>query len=141
MDVMTKEQRHKNMSHIRDRDTKLEVLVRSALFRAGFRFRKNDSRYPGKPDVVLPKYKTVIFVNGCFWHHHEGCKLAYVPKSRVDFWMKKFHQNQVNDKFQKEELERMGWHVITIWECELKKDFDGVITRLIEVLRSRQDQN
>jgi len=135
MDVLTKEQRHKNMSHIRDRDTKQEVIVRSALFRAGFRFRKNDPRYPGKPDVVLPKYKTVIFVNGCFWHHHEGCKLAYIPKTRTDFWMKKFRQNQVNDKLQREELEQLGWHVIYIWECELKKDFNSVIKRLIEILR------
>lgn len=139
-DRISKERRSWNMGRIRSKNTKLEVLVRSALFRAGFRFRKNDKRYPGTPDIVLPRYKTVIFVNGCFWHHHEGCRLGYVPKTRTDFWMKKFRQNQVNDKLNRDKLEEMGWHVITIWECELKKDFDEVIIRLIEVMRVRQDK-
>lgn len=134
-DTVSKEQRSWNMSRIRSRDTKPEVKVRSWLFRQGFRFRKNDRRYPGRPDVVLPKYHTVIFVNGCFWHHHEGCQFAYIPKSRTDFWLKKFKTNQVNDKLQRDALEQMGWHVIVVWECELKKDFEGVMKRISDFLR------
>lgn len=129
-DTVSKVQRSWNMSRIRSRDTKPEVKVRSWLFKQGFRFRKNDRRYPGRPDVVLPKYHTVIFVNGCFWHHHEGCQFAYIPKSRTDFWLKKFKANQVNDKLQRDALEQMGWHVIVVWECELKKDFEGVMKRI-----------
>lgn len=133
-DTVSKEQRSWNMSRIRSRDTKPEVKVRSWLFRQGFRFRKNDRRYPGRPDVVLPKYHTVIFVNGCFWHHHEGCKYGYTPKTRTEFWLKKFKTNQVNDKLQRDALEQMGWHVIVVWECELKKDFEGVMKRIADSL-------
>lgn len=129
-DTISPEHRSWNMSRIKDKDTKPEVKVRSWLFKQGFRFRKNDRRYPGRPDVVLPKYHTVIFVNGCFWHHHEGCQFAYIPKSRTDFWLKKFKANQVNDKLQRDALEQMGWHVIVVWECELKKDFEGVMKRI-----------
>lgn len=134
-DTISPEHRSWNMSRIKDKDTKPEVKVRSWLFRQGFRFRKNDRRYPGRPDVVLPKYHTVIFVNGCFWHHHEGCQFAYIPKSRTDFWLKKFKANQVNDKLQRDTLEQMGWHVIVVWECELKKDFEGVMKRIESSLR------
>lgn len=134
-DRISKEKRSWNMSRIQGKNTKPEVKVRSWLFRRGFRFRKNDARYPGKPDVVLPKYHTVIFVNGCFWHHHEGCPYAYIPKSRTDFWMKKFKTNQINDKLQRDQLESMGWKVITIWECELKKDFEGVMNRVVKAMR------
>lgn len=134
-DRISKEKRSWNMSRIQGKNTKPEVKVRSWLFRRGFRFRKNDARYPGKPDVVLPKYHTAIFVNGCFWHHHEGCPYAYVPKSRTEFWMKKFRTNQVNDKLQRDQLESMGWKVITIWECELKKDFEGVMNRVVKAIR------
>ena len=124
------------MSHIRSKNTKIEVLARSFLFRQGFRFRKNDRKLPGTPDIVLPRYRTVIFINGCFWHHHEGCRLAYIPKTRTDFWMNKFRKNMVNDKLNREKLEKEGWNVITIWECELKDDFDGVMSRVADVLRS-----
>lgn len=134
-DTISPEHRSWNMSRIKDKDTKPEVKVRSWLFKQGFRFRKNDRRYPGRPDVVLPKYHTVIFVNGCFWHHHEGCQFAYIPKSRTDFWLKKFKANQVNDKLQRDALEQMGWHVIVVWECELKKDFEGVMKRIESSLR------
>jgi DNA mismatch endonuclease (patch repair protein) len=134
-DRISKEKRSWNMSRIQGKNTKPEVKVRSWIFRRGFRFRKNDARYPGKPDVVLPKYHTVIFVNGCFWHHHEGCPYAYIPKSRTDFWMKKFKTNQINDKLQRDQLESMGWKVITIWECELKKDFEGVMNRVVKAMR------
>ena len=123
------------MSRIRSRDTKPEVKVRSWLFRQGFRFRKNDRRYPGRPDVVLPKYHTVIFVNGCFWHHHEGCRYGYTPKTRTDFGISKFKRNQINDKLNRDTLEQMRWRVIVVWECELKKDFEGVMKKIADSLR------
>lgn len=90
--------------------------------------------------MVLPKYHTVIFVNGCFWHHHEGCKYGYTPKTRTDFWISKFKRNQINDKLNRDALEQMGWHVITVWECELKKDFEGVMNRIVQSL-SKFDQS
>lgn len=121
-DKITPEHRSWNMSRIKGKDTKIEVQVRSWLFARGFRFRKNDRRYPGTPDVVLPKYRTVIFINGCFWHRHEGCRYATTPKTRTEFWQKKFDRNVANDIRHKEELEAMGWKVITLWECELKKN-------------------
>jgi len=120
MDVLTKEQRHKNMSRIRGKNTKPEEIVRKYLFSRGFRYRKNDRRYPGKPDIVLPKYKTVIFVNGCFWHRHEGCRYASVPKSRQDFWLPKLQGNVERDQRNIEALKKAGWSVIVIWECEIK---------------------
>jgi DNA mismatch endonuclease (patch repair protein) len=133
-DTVSKKQRSWNMSRIRSRDTKPEVKVRSWLFRQGFRFRKNDRRYPGRPDVVLPKYHTVIFVNGCFWHHHEACKYGYTPKTRTEFWLSKFRRNQINDKLNRDALEQMGWRVIVVWECELKKDFEGVMKKIADSL-------
>lgn len=136
MDDRTTEQRSVNMSHIRANNTSIEVLVRKELFRRGFRFRKNDKRYPGKPDIVLPKYKAVIFINGCFWHHHAGCKRATTPKSNTDYWKKKFQRNIENDVKHAKELEDAGWQVITIWECELKKDFDGTIEQVEKKIRS-----
>ena len=120
MDVHDKKTRSYNMSQIKGKDTKPEELVRKYLFSQGFRYRKNDARLPGKPDIVLPKYKTVIFVNGCFWHKHEGCKYFVEPKTRTEFWMNKINRNQERDKEVKQQLAKMGWHSITIWECELK---------------------
>ena len=98
VDKVSKEIRSYNMSRIRSKDTKPEILVRSYLFSKGLRFRKNDKRYPGSPDVVLPKYKTIVFVHGCFWHLHEGCKYAVMPKSNVEFWEKKLYGNRERDK-------------------------------------------
>lgn len=135
-DTISKEHRSWNMSQIRGADTKPEVLVRSWLFRHGFRFRKNDKRLPGVPDVVLPRYKVAIFVNGCFWHHHQGCQYAYMPKSRVEFWARKFAQNTVNDKLHRERLEAMGWKVITIWECELKDHMNEVMEKIEAILKN-----
>ncbi|MBT1174279.1 very short patch repair endonuclease [Bifidobacterium sp. LC6] len=109
------------MSHIRGKDTSIEVLVRSYLFRRGLRFRKNDKRYPGHPDVVLPKYRTIVFVNGCFWHMHEGCTKHSMPKSNVEFWTAKLLRNRARDAAQHAELEAAGWRVIVVWECELAK--------------------
>ena len=122
VDKFSKETRSYVMSRIRGKDTKPEILVRKYLFSKGLRFRKNDRRYPGSPDVVLPKYNTVVFVHGCFWHLHEGCKHAIIPKSNVDYWKKKLYGNRERDERNLKELEAMGWNVITVWECELKKD-------------------
>ena len=138
MDGLTPERRSWNMSRIRSKDTKIEVEVRKYLFSKGFRFRKNDKRFPGKPDVVLPKYKTVIFVNGCFWHMHEGCKQARLPKTNVEFWKEKMERNAANDKLHQEQLCSMGWHVIVLWECELKRDFEKVLDGVIQTLQSRR---
>lgn len=121
MDVHDQKTRSYNMSRVKGKDTKPEEIVRKYLFFQGFRYRKNDKRLPGKPDIVLPKYKTVIFVNGCFWHKHEGCKYFVWPKSNSEFWKEKIESNIVRDKKQYEELKNAGWHVIIVWECELKK--------------------
>ena len=126
MDTMTKEQRHQNMSHIKSKNTSLEMLVRKRLFHDGFRYRINVSNLPGKPDIVLPKYHTVIFVNGCFWHRH-NCKLATMPKTHTEFWQRKFEQNVKNDLANHKKLRNMGWHVIILWECEIKEDFEQLI--------------
>ena len=120
MDKLTKEQRHHCMSAIKGKNTKPEILVRKFLFARGFRYRLNHPRLPGHPDIVLRKYKTCIFVNGCFWHKHEGCKYFVVPKTRTEFWLNKINRNQERDKEVKKQLAKMGWHSITIWECELK---------------------
>lgn len=122
-DKLTPEKRSWNMSRIKGKDTKIEVEVRKYLFSKGYRFRKNDKRYPGKPDIVLPKYHVAIFVHGCFWHRHEGCKDATTPKTRTEFWLEKFDKNVKNDQIKQEKLRELGWKVIVIWECELKRSF------------------
>ena len=121
-DKFSKETRSYVMSRIRGKDTKPEILVRKYLFSKGLRFRKNDKRCPGSPDVVLPKYNTMVFVHGCFWHLHDGCKYAKMPKSNVDYWKKKLYGNRERYERNRKKLEGMGWKVITVWECELKKD-------------------
>ncbi len=120
MDVHDKKTRSYNMSRIKGKDTKPEELVRKFLFSQGFRYRKNDKHLTGKPDIVLPKYKTVIFVNGCFWHKHEGCKYFVWPKSNIEFWKEKICATVERDKKQILELQSDNWKVITLWECELK---------------------
>lgn len=120
MDKLTKEQRHKNMSAIRSKNTKPEILVRKFLFSRSFRYRLNHSRLPGHPDIVLRKYRTVIFVNGCFWHGHDGCKYFVLPKTNTEFWANKIKRNKERDIKEQKELAAMGWHCITIWECQLK---------------------
>lgn len=120
MDVHDKKTRSYNMSQIKGKNTKPEEVVRKYLFSQGFRYRKNDKRLPGSPDIVLPKYKTVIFVNGCFWHGHEGCKYFVWPKSNEEFWKNKIETNIARDKNKTAALEQLGWKVIVVWECQLK---------------------
>ncbi len=122
------------MSRIKGKDTSIEVKVRKYLFSKGFRFRKNDKRLPGKPDVVLPKYHTVIFVHGCFWHRHPGCKDTTTPKTRTEFWLDKFEKNVANDRAHYEALEADGWKVITLWECDIKKRFDETMETVVREL-------
>lgn len=129
MDIMSKEKRSWLMSRIRDRDTKPEKRVRSLLHGMGYRFRLHRKDLPGRPDIVLPKYRTAIFVHGCFWHHHRGCKYAYQPKSRVEFWKEKFRQNVERDSRKKRALRKLGWRVIIVWECELE-DSESLVKKL-----------
>lgn len=124
MDTLTPEQRSLNMSRIHGRDTKPEVIVRKYLFAKGLRYRKNDKRFPGHPDIVFPKYKTVIFVHGCFWHGHEGCRYFRIPSSNVEFWEVKIRRNRERDKKDAAELEKLGWKVITVWECRIRRKAD-----------------
>ena len=118
-DTITPEKRSWNMSQIRSENTKPEEFVRKYLYNAGFRYRKNDKRYPGKPDIVLPKYRTVVFVNGCFWHAHD-CKRAHLPKSNLSYWAPKIERNKARDEENQKKLKADGWKVIVVWECELK---------------------
>jgi len=135
VDKLTKEKRSWNMSRIKGKDTKPEIIVRSVLHKNGFRFRLNRKDLPGKPDIVLPKYKSVILVHGCFWHRHPRCKFAYNPKSRVKFWQNKFSENVERDRFVRKELRKMGWKVIVVWECELKNEKkDKTINRILKEL-------
>ena len=122
MDNHTKEVRSYNMSRIRSVNTKPEEIVRKYLFSKGLRFRKNVKKLSGKPDIVLHKYKTVIFVNGCFWHGHQGCRYFVMPKSNTEYWYKKLNHNIERDIFVYKQLSEAGWNVITVWECDLKKD-------------------
>jgi len=121
-DVHSQETRSFNMSQIRGTNTKPEILVRKFLFSNGLRFRLHNKKLPGTPDIALPKYKSVIFVHGCFWHGHNGCKKFTIPKTRTDFWLNKINTNIVNDQKHTTTLQTKGWKVITIWECELKNE-------------------
>ncbi|OJU52931.1 MAG: hypothetical protein BGN96_10095 [Bacteroidales bacterium 45-6] len=120
MDIWDKQKRSEVMSKIRSKNTKPEVKLRKALFAQGFRYRINDKKIAGSPDIVFPKYKTVIFVQGCFWHGHENCKLSHLPKSNVEFWRSKMERNKKRDKQIKYQLIVSGWKVIEVWECEIK---------------------
>ena len=120
MDKLSPQQRHNNMAAIHGKDTKPEMVVRRWLWGRGFRYRLNHPRLPGKPDIVMRKYRTCIFVNGCFWHGHEGCRYYTIPKTNTEFWVNKVKRNKERDVKVQHELAAMGWHCITIWECELK---------------------
>jgi DNA mismatch endonuclease (patch repair protein) len=119
-DVHSKEIRSYNMSQIKGRNTKPEMLVRKFLHAQGFRYKLHDKTLPGKPDIVLPKYKTVIFIHGCFWHGHKDCKYYIVPKTRTEWWLQKINGNIANDEKAVKALKKDGWKIITIWECDLK---------------------
>ncbi len=123
MDRLTPEQRHKNMSNVRNRGTKPELKVRKWLWQRGFRYRLNDKNILGCPDIVLRKFHTVIFINGCFWHGHENCKKAHLPETNKEFWTKKIQGNMKRDKINCDSLQKSGWQVIVIWECQIKKMF------------------
>ena len=120
-DVHSRATRSYNMSQIRSKDTKPEMVVRKILFSNGFRFRLHRNDLPGKPDIVLSKYRTVIFVHGCFWHGHEGCRYFVVPKTRTEWWLNKINRNKTLDEINARKLQDMGWKVIQIYECMLKK--------------------
>lgn len=128
-DVHDKATRSYNMSRIKSKNTKPEILVRKFLFANGFRYRLNDKKLPGKPDIVLPKYKTVIFVNGCFWHGHKNCKYFKLPKTRTEWWKEKIEGNIKNDIKKHNQLRDAGFRVIVVWECEVKNKsiFDTII--------------
>lgn len=137
MDTKTPEARSLNMSHIRSKGTKPEETVRKFLFHRGFRYRKNDKRLPGKPDVVLPKYKTVIFINGCFWHMH-GCSRSRLPRSNNTYWEPKIKRNRERDQQQYQQLKNAGWKVLIVWECELKKKtLDERLNRLCDEIKEQ----
>ena len=138
-DRISKERRSWNMSRIRGKDTKPEIVLRSLMHRAGFRYRLHDKSLPGKPDIVLPKHKTAIFVNGCYWHRHKDCPKATTPKTNTAFWGKKFKDTIARDARKRSELVENDWRVITIWECELETDAVAVLEGLCEQLKGGRD--
>lgn len=121
-DTVSKEKRSDIMSHVTGKETKPEIIVRKYLFARGLRYRKNVKRLPGTPDIVLPKYKTAVFVNGCFWHGHKGCKYSHLPSTNFEYWEKKIADNIERDERKKRELEGLGYRVLIIWQCQLKSD-------------------
>lgn len=122
------------MSKVSSKETKPEIIVRKLLFSKGFRYRKNVKSLPGKPDIVLPKHKTIIFVHGCFWHQHAGCRKSSRPTSNVEFWNKKLDRNMVRDASNTQLLKDAGWNVVTVWECEIR-DFVNLTERLVNEIR------
>jgi DNA mismatch endonuclease (patch repair protein) len=135
-DLHEPEVRSYNMSRIRSKDTKPEMIVRRFLFKNGFRYRLHEKDLPGKPDIVLPRYKTVIFVNGCFWHFHKGCRYFVLPKTRTEWWLQKVKATSVRDKEAEIALQVLGWRVILVWECELKRSLkDNTLFNLISEIR------
>ncbi len=139
MDIVDPRTRSRMMAGIKGKDTRPELQIRSALHKAGFRFRLHDKKLPGSPDLVLPKYRAVIFVNGCFWHRHKGCRYATNPKTRAEFWKGKFMANVERDERKKEQLLDEGWRVFTIWECGVRNDLDSVVTKLKSALLSEHE--
>lgn len=135
MDNLTKEQRSFNMSRIKAEDTKPEMIVRRLLFKSGLRYRLHSGRLPGRPDIVLKKLRTVIFVHGCFWHNHQGCSRGNIPKSNMSYWLPKINKNKERDRKVISELQNLGWRVIVIWECETN-DLENLLFKLSDVLKS-----
>ena len=139
MDIWTKKKRSEVMSNIRSKNTKPEIKLRKALFAEGYRYLLHDKKLPGKPDIVLTKYKTAIFVHGCFWHYHKNCPEGRIPKSNIVFWKNKLLNNVKRDLKHQRELKRSGWNVIVIWECELedKKTIKNKVLQLKSILKSK----
>lgn len=135
-DILSKRHRSWNMSRVRSKDTKPELVVRSLLHQSGYRFRLHVKVLPGKPDIVLAKYRTVVFVHGCFWHRHKNCLDASTPKTRTDFWIKKFTENVKRDRSNRMALRKIGWKVIVVWECAVTKP-DGLAARLSRLIQVR----
>lgn len=131
MDIWTREKRSEVMSKIRGKNTKPEIILRSRLFRQGFRFRLHRKDLPGKPDIVLPKYRTVIFVHGCFWHYHNNCREGRIPSSNSEFWREKLNRNIVKDEANIKALKKDNWKVIVIWECEIEKQIEPTMKKLL----------
>lgn len=125
------------MSRIRSKNTKPEMALRTALFKAGYRYRLHAKHLPGKPDLVLPKYKTVIFVHGCFWHLHENCRDGRLPKSKLEYWEPKLNRNVERDNIHQNALLSLGWKVIVVWECEIKKNLELVVNSINSILRPK----
>ncbi len=144
MDVMTKEQRRLSMSHNRSKNSSPELLIRKALHRAGFRYRVCDRRYPGSPDIVLPRYYAVIFINGCFWHAHANCRYFRFPSSNQTFWLKKFLRNRERDARNLREYQERSWRVCVVWECAIrgprrKQKIDELTAKVIHWLEEEGD--
>lgn len=138
-DVLTQEQRHRCMSNVKSKNTKPEMMVRKFLFSNGYRYRVNCKDLPGKPDIVLPKYRTVVFINGCFWHGHQNCKYATIPESNHEFWLTKINSNIERDILTREKLTQMGWNVIDIWQCQLKsRERESTLNTLISILSNEK---
>ncbi|SEP36767.1 very short patch repair endonuclease [Mucilaginibacter sp. OK283] len=132
-DIHSAQVRSYNMSRVKNKNTKPELLVRRFLFSKGYRYRLHDKKLPGKPDIILPKYKTVIFVNGCFWHGHESCKYYTIPKTRTEWWIKKINGNIFNDRLVRDTLKKSGWKIVDVWGCELKSSLiHNTLNNLIE---------
>jgi len=129
MDTLTKAERSERMSRIRSKNTRPELAVRQALFGLGYRYQLHRKDLPGKPDIVFPSRKKALFIHGCFWHAHQGCKVANLPKSRTEYWQAKFQRNVERDKLNKRALRRMGWSTLTVWECQIKRE-DRLLRRI-----------
>lgn len=135
MDIWTKEKRSDVMSKIGSKNTKPELILRSALFKKGFRYRVHRKDLPGKPDIVLPKYKTIIFVHGCFWHYHKDCREGRIPSTNSNFWKTKLLKNVEKDEKNVKSLQEMGWKVMVVWECELEKHLEEILEKLISEIK------
>ncbi len=139
MDIWDKKKRSEVMSKIRSKNTKPEIALRKALFAKGFRYRINYKKLSGKPDIVFPKYKTAIFVHGCFWHGHEGCKISHIPKSNTEFWEHKISTNRERDRNNIMQILSLGWKVLTVWECEISKNnLPDILDKIIENLHKKE---
>ena len=141
-DTVSPKRRSEIMSNVKGKHTKPEIIVRKFLHAKGFRFRLHSSKLPGKPDLILKKYKTIIFINGCFWHGHENCRIYVMPKTNVDFWREKIDKNMFRDRIIINNLKEMGWNVIILWECTLKKTKrEETLNNLVEKIMSNSQKN